>query len=169
MVSILVEDGDYQSGKWKHALLENHVHILRSAGFKRKKKHQVNYVITIEINCRFSLNLQCNGVAIQQPAGLFSFQFIKKWIPGAKIAPTESSEDWRSYQALRFIHGFVAHPICAVVVLPLASRFHWEQRGHILKLLMWGGNHEFQNVNRPISGITVATQRSSAKHLNTLT
>lgn len=69
----------------------------------------------------------------------------------AKIVPIESSEDWRSYQALRlsgFIHGFGAHPICTVAVPPLASGFHWEQWGHILSLLIWGGNHEFLNVNR---------------------
>lgn len=45
------------------------MYTVKSAGFK--KKNQVSYVITIGINCRFSLNQQCNGV-IYEPAGLFS-------------------------------------------------------------------------------------------------
>lgn len=61
-----------------------------------------------------------------------TFQFIKKWIAGAKMVPTDSSENWESYQALRFIHGFVAHPVCTVVVLRLGGGLRREHGGHMV-------------------------------------
>lgn len=71
-----------------------------------------------------------------------TFQFIKKWIAGAKMVPTDSSENWESYQALP--------DLCMALSLIQYAQLWFSswavgsaENTKVTWLVMWGGIYEF--------------------------